>query len=115
MASTPTPPEAAKQTSLPVVAGILIIIAGAAELIVGLAIGALGAVVTLFIAGLGGVIGFPLIILGVVAIIGGIYSIRRKAWGMALAGAICAIFLPHVTILSILAIIFIALSKQEFN
>ena len=111
MASTPTPPEAVKQTSLPVVAGILIIIVGAGELLTGLAISAAGAAATWFIAGLGGVIGFPLILLGIVAIIGGIYSLRRKAWGMALAGAICT--LPGV--MGILATIFIALSKQEFK
>jgi hypothetical protein len=116
MTSTPTPPGAVKQTSLPVGAGILMIIAGAGELIAGLAISTIGAVVTFFIAGLGGVFGFPLIILGIVAIVGGIYALRRRAWGMALAGAICALFLPYGgTVLGILAIIFVAISKQEFK
>jgi hypothetical protein len=116
MTTTPTgSPEAIKETWMPTVAGILSIIAGAGELIAGLAISTVGTVVTLFIAGLGGVFGFPLIVLGIVAIVGGIYSLRRRAWGMALAGAICALFLPHVTVLGILAIIFVAISKQEFK
>jgi hypothetical protein len=55
----------------------------------------------------------PFIILGIVALVGGIYAIRRQSWGMALAGAIAA-FLPS-SILGILAIIFVAISKNEFK
>jgi hypothetical protein len=55
-----------------------------------------------------------MIILGIVAIIGGIYAIQRKLWGMALAGAICAIIGPSA-LLGILAIIFIAIGKPEFK
>lgn len=116
MTTSPTPPPAVKPTSLPVVAGILCIIAGGTELMVGLAISAWGAVVTFFIAGLGGVVGIPLIMVGLVAIIGGIYALRRRGWGMALAGAICALFIPYGgSILGILAIIFVAISKPEFR
>ena len=50
--------------------------------------------------------------LGVVAVIGGVYALRRKSFGMALAGAICA--LPMI-ILGILAVIFVALSRKEFG
>ena len=51
-------------------------------------------------------------VLGIVAIIGGISAIRRKSFGLALAGAICA--LPSV-ILGILAVILVALGKREFR
>ena len=57
--------------------------------------------------------GIPLIILGIVAIVGGIYAIRRKVWGMALAGAICALF-SVFGVLGILSIIFVSLSRKEF-
>ena len=51
-------------------------------------------------------------VLGIVAIIGGISAIRRKWFGLSLAGAIGA--LPSV-ILGILAVIFVALGKREFR
>jgi hypothetical protein len=56
-------------------------------------------------------IGFVLAALGIFAIIGGVSAIRRKSFGVSLAGAICA--LPSV-ILGILAVIFVSLSKREF-
>ena len=72
--------------------------------------------------------------LGVVAIVGGVSALRRKSFGLSLAGGICALpsgffgavvisfvsladgiyALPSV-ILGILAIIFISLSKREFG
>jgi hypothetical protein len=51
-------------------------------------------------------------VLGIVAIVGGISAIRRKRFGLALAGAICAILSGP---LGILAVVFIALRKREFG
>jgi len=51
-------------------------------------------------------------VLGIVALTGGISSIRRKSFGLSLAGAICA--LPSVP-LGVLAVIFVALGKREFD
>ena len=51
-------------------------------------------------------------VLSIVAIVGGISAVRRKRFGLSLAGAICA--LPSV-ILGILAVIFVALGKREFS
>ena len=59
-----------------------------------------------------GIIGGCFGILGIVAVIGGISAIRRKRFGLSLAGAICA--LPSV-ILGIPAVILVALGKREFN
>jgi hypothetical protein len=56
----------------------------------------------------GGFIG----VLGIVAVVGGISAIRRKRFGLSLAGAICA--LPSV-FLGIAAVIFVALGKREFR
>lgn len=58
------------------------------------------------------IVGVPIFALGIVAIIGGVSAIRRKIFGLSLAGAICA--LPSV-ILGILAVIFVALGKREFG
>ena len=46
-------------------------------------------------------------------LLGGIYAIQRKAWGLALAGSIFAI-LPVVP-LGILSTVLVALSKDEFE
>ena len=56
--------------------------------------------------------GFVIVVLGIFAIIGGVSAIRRKSFGVSLAGAICA--LPSV-ILGILAVIFVARGKREFG
>ncbi|MGB3479983.1 MAG: hypothetical protein WBB67_12595, partial [bacterium] len=58
------------------------------------------------------IVGVPILVLGIIAIVGGISAIRRKSFGLSLAGAICA--LPS-NILGILAIIFVSLSKKEFE
>ena len=62
------------------------------------------------------------IILGLIAIVGGIFAIRRRVWGLALAGAICAIVPPHpwgfliwTPVLGILAVVFVVSSKREFS
>jgi len=54
-----------------------------------------------------------LLIVGILPIIGGIYALQRKKWGLALTGSIAAIFgsLP----LGIAATVFTAISKDEFK
>ncbi len=51
--------------------------------------------------------------LGILPLIGGIYALQRKKWGLALAGSIVAIF--GSSIMGILATIFIATAKDEFE
>jgi hypothetical protein len=115
-----------EKTWKPTTAGILTIIAGCLGLLIGmgLAIG-LGIAGTLIdmIPGFPGagflvLIAVPGIILSIVAIVGGIYALKRRLWGLALAGAICALLftLPFLGwILAILAIIFVSLGKREFE
>jgi len=58
------------------------------------------------------VLGGCLVVLGIVAVVGGISAIRRKSFGLSLAGAICAL----LSVFSgILAVIFVALGKREFG
>ena len=57
----------------------------------------------------------PYIIISLVAIIGGVFSIRRRLWGLALAGAICAFFSIWGWALGIGAIVLVSLSKNEFD
>ena len=58
------------------------------------------------------IIGIIFLVLGIIAVVGGISAVKRGRFGLSLAGAICA--LPSGT-LGILAIIFIALPKREFE
>lgn len=104
-----------EKTWKPTVGGILAIIAGVLQVIFGTVLATVVGFVGAFI-GMGwlSAIGAPLIVIGIVAIIGGIYALRRKVWGLALAGSICALIGPWF-ILGILAIIFVALGKGEFK
>lgn len=110
----------------PTTAGILTIIAGALNVIAGIVVltwGSLGMMRAwswyMFdehprfqvIVG----IGIVLLVIGIVSIIGGIFSLRSRLWGLALAGAILALFPPPVFVLGLLSIIFLALSKGEFD
>ena len=119
-----------EKTWKPTTAGILTIIAGAVGIGAGAVVALLGGLMGLGgtiagglgepaiglllggLAGIIGIIGAGLIGLGVVAIIGGVFALRRRRWGLALAGTICAI--PCSSVLGILAIIFVAMGKKEF-
>ena len=54
-----------------------------------------------------------LLILAIVPIIGGIYAVRRKKWGMALTGSIVLFF--GCLLFGIASIVLTALSKEEFE
>jgi len=58
------------------------------------------------------IVGIVILVLGAIGIAGGISALRRKSFGLSLAGAICV--LP-TAILGILAVIFVALGKREFE
>ena len=60
-----------------------------------------------------GTVAIPVLILGIIAVLGGIYSIKRKAWGLALAGSISGTLLTWF--LGIPAIILTIISKKEFE
>ncbi len=59
------------------------------------------------------VIGIVSLAFGIVSLVGGIQAIRRKVWGLALAGSILAI--PASPVLGILSIIFVSTGKKEFT
>jgi len=111
--------------------GILSIIAGAFEVIGGgiiVALASLGIPLRLwplqYLPQFGGacgmavvsiwliIVGGPLLVLGILAIAGGASALRRKSFGLSLAGAICA--LPSGS-LGILAVIFVSVAKGEFG
>lgn len=106
-----------KRTWKPKVGGILAIIAGVFQVLIGTVFA------IIFVEAVLGLLGFALwglgwsllvLLIGIVAIVGGIYALRRRIWGLALAGSICALVGPWF-ILGILAIIFVILGKREFR
>ena len=111
--------------------GVLSIVVGAFEVIIGgLMVALMGTGILprlwhiLLLPGPGGhfgryfdpiwliVIGGLLLVLGIVAIAGGISAIGRKSFGLSLAGAICAFIPPNL--FGLLAVIFVSLGKREF-
>jgi len=57
--------------------------------------------------------GIIALVFGIIALVGGIYAIKRRRWGLALAGAILSI--PIQGVMGVLAIIFVSLGKREFD
>ena len=112
-----------EKTWKPMVAGILNIVTGAFALlsVIGLVI----AIVVIgsdffvepgipdFVTTILWIITIPFFVIGVLAIIGGIYSLQRKTWGLALAGAIASTV--YWFFVGIPTIVFIAQSKDEFE
>ncbi len=105
---------------MPVVAGVLGLIISIPGLIIGLAFAALGWLVPPGVGWLTMLLGSPLIVLAIIGIVGSIFALRRRIWGFALAGAICAfiIALPWIVpaiILGIPAIVFTVIGKSRFQ
>jgi len=106
--------------------GVLSIVGGALEVIAGGILAGLivvmvmrdwpewgnGIMTPIVIPSWASIVAGALLVLGIIAIVGGISALRRKRFGLCLAGAICA--LPSV-ILGIPAIVFMSLSKKEFE
>ena len=107
------------KTWKPTTGGILSIICGSLGVLTGIMVALGGSISWLigipFATRILAMIGIPCILLGAIAIIGGIFAIQRRTWGMALAGAICAFLIPPPFILGILAIVFISMGKGEFE
>lgn len=118
--------EAKRKTSMPVVAGILDILSGVLSLLtfVALLIGSIAVglnLVHIYIWDPGAGIALSVLIIltvlslaaGILGLVGGVYALQSKKWGLAIAGSICA--LSPTFILGLAAIILTALSRDEFE
>jgi hypothetical protein len=54
-----------------------------------------------------------LVVSGILSIIGGVYSLKRRLWGLSLAVTIAAFF--PFNLLGLVSIILLAISKREFD
>jgi hypothetical protein len=110
-------------------AGILAIVAGAVGVIEWVGVAVLGIHAGEWktmgdLLGPGGIVAAVVAIeiaIGIVAIVGGVFALKRKRWRLALAGSVCAIFsiwlipvLLNVP-LAIAAIVLVVLGKGEFE
>ena len=104
-----------KESAMPLIGGILVILASIGYLVVGAVFVAGGSMWSMIDMDWGGtglaVCGAVVLILGVVALLGGVFAIQRKNFVLALLGAIFV--LP--SILGIIGLILIAVSKSEFK
>ena len=121
-----------KRAWIPVTAGILNVISGVFALIGGMAVASIpgtpmsNAIVSYYIYSTGSgaattesvatliirIVATLLIFLGVTSLLGGIYALRRKFWGLTLAGAVFSLF--YLPPLGIPSTIFTLLSRREF-
>jgi hypothetical protein len=102
------------KTWKPTVAGILSIIAGVFAVFLALLMFRRHEVIALFFPNRRWrITGLFILLLAVMSITGGIFALMRKAWGVALAGAITALY--PFGVFGILSIIFITLAKDEFG
>jgi hypothetical protein len=104
-----------QRTWKPIAAGVVAMIGGTLDIVAALAFRIYLSLGTSGIAPQAVVpIEVLLLAAGIGAIVGGSFSVRRKHWGLGLAGSICAITPPLMT-LGILSTVWIAISRNEFS
>jgi len=110
---------AKKESVMPVIGGVLILIAGLIELgYGGLLVAGGSAADTIPIVGgdIGDILtvcGAIVIICGIVALLGGVFAIQRKRFGLAVLGGILGLlgwFIP-----GLIGLILVAISRKEFK
>ena len=108
-----------KRTALPTIAGVINIIIGSINLLgvfgVGIAIVVISntaGVDVIVIPILWSVIA-GLLVLGIPSLIGGIYSVQRKNWAIALIGSIASFLIWNI--IGLIPLILIIISRDEFG
>ncbi len=112
-----------KKTMLPVVGGVLILIGALLVVLMGLAlVGSIGALDSIMLVDVEEVevledamatCGIILLVMGLVGVLGGIFGIMRRHFGLAILGGIFALL--GFGIFALIGIILIAVSKREFE
>jgi hypothetical protein len=112
----PYGPPVKPQSSKPVIGGVLILVGGIIGLISWLWTLAVGAAF-MAIPFLGGIIlicGIIGTILSIIALLGGIFAIKRQKYGLAIVGGICSLLVGYF-IFGLIGLILVAISKDEFT
>ncbi len=117
-------PPAKKKTALPLVGGIMILVGGVIALLAGIGlVGSVGAFDAFMIIDVEGVdmlediltaCGVIFIILGLVAVLGGVFALMRKHFGLAILGGVFAL-IAGLFIPGLIGLILVGMSKDEFE
>lgn len=115
-----------RRTPIPIIVGILNIIAGILSLVCFTLLALISIAASIAPVG---IIGYELglhislgliiflaslfLMFGVVSLVGGVYALQRRKWGWVIAGSICSL-LPK-PVLGLVAIILTVISKDEFE
>ncbi len=124
-------PPPTRRSGSPVAGGVLVIIAGILALVnaatfltytaadlEGTGVGLPSGVTWDEIAGILKGCGVIEIVLGIVAIVGGVFAIQRRHFGLAIAGSLMGMFgfgLTFGALLGLIGLILIAISRKEFK
>ena len=116
-------PPAKKKTVMPVIGGIMILVGGVLSLVAGIGlVASVGAFDSLMLVDVEGVdmledlmtaCGIIFIILGLIGVLGGVFAIMRKHFGLAILGGVFALagwFIP-----ALIGLILVGVSKDEFE
>ncbi len=102
-------------------AGILAIVAGYFNILLGW-VGLMGGLTGATLLGLASVssgvgtgIGVILLVLGAISVIGGLFTLSRRAYGLGVIGSIAALFPSPALILGTLSLVFVGLARNEFH
>jgi len=116
---------AEKKTWMPAVVGIMNLICGGFAILASGILAVIGTISGMLlsyakldlppvvVAVLFSVLAIALAIVGILAIIAGVYALQRKNWGMVLAGSI--VMLLPCRLFGIAAIVLAVLAKEEFE
>ena len=119
-ANQPATVACTAKTWKPTVAGTLIILSGIVALIaeiIYLSAGDLGVFAGMPWVGSSANPEWALLVTGIVAIIGGIFTLLRKIWWLAIVGVIFSMFFTiwPVLLAGLISIVLIAISRKEFK
>ena len=113
---TANAPAAPKETVKPIIGGVLIILGALVELYVGYVMAIAGEAfsgITFGVSDILTVCGAIVLLLGIISLLGGIFAIMRKMYGLALLGGILSI--PGGVIPGLVGLILVAMSHDEFK
>ena len=125
-ATTPSPPPV-QNSSLPTLGGVFLLIAGILGILTWIIVASVGSLMGFslipvgasWIAGIVIICGVIGIIFSIIVLLGGIMAIQRKNWGFALVGSILGLFIVGPvfisSLLALIALIVIAVSRKEFK
>lgn len=109
-----------EKTAKPVVGGILILIGALAGIIMGASLIWGGAMILDIpvvggeIAGILAICGIIWLVFGIIGLLGGIFAMQRKHFGLAIVGGIFSM-LAGFFIFGLIGLILVAISKDEFT